>query len=160
MQTSDRVPALGRFVRSCWRHRINGARVISETLRILPTSNILETCTDSSVRDHQPRRGTGFPVGYYEPASRYPRPVYVLSARNSSMHRVNTFTGCLSNELEAPTKMTWYAVTRLGDAFSFKNRRKTHAGEKVGGSKNISLLVTTFRVCVFLPRSRKIRVDY
>ena len=75
MQTSDRVPGSGRFVRPCRSRRINGARVISETLRILPASNILGTCTDSSVRDHQPRRGTGSPVGYYEsqlPANRGP----------------------------------------------------------------------------------------
>lgn len=70
MQTGDRVPSPADSFARVPRRRINQARVISETLRILPASNILGTCTDSSVRDHQPRRGTGSPVGYYEPASR------------------------------------------------------------------------------------------
>jgi len=53
--------------RRCWV--VDTARVISETLRILPASNIPETCADSSLRDHQDRRGTGSPPGYYEAAS-------------------------------------------------------------------------------------------
>lgn len=70
----------------------NGARVISETLRILPASNIPGTCTDSSVQG--PPASSLVPVLHWvitsqPPANQGPRCTFGRH-ENSSIRRANT----------------------------------------------------------------------
>lgn len=93
--------------------------VISETLRILPASNIPETCADSSRGDHQDRRrSTGSLAGYYTRQLPTGRRSTASERMNEQRHEILLDASCEYRAMD-------------GDLFS---RLITGAGETFGRS--------------------------